>query len=51
MKANKAKKGEKKKNLKHPPARVGAYSGASVGVATRGDDEEPAEGPIPSAKR
>jgi hypothetical protein len=37
-------------NLKHPPARVGAYSGASVGVATPGGDEEPAEGPIPSAK-
>ncbi len=39
-------------NLKHPPARVGAYSAASAGVATGGDDDEaPAEGPIPSAKR
>ena len=39
-------------NLKHPPARVGAYSAASVGAATSGDDdEEPAEGPMPSAKK
>jgi len=38
-------------NLKHPPARVGAYSAASAGEATSGDDEEPAEGPIPSATK
>jgi hypothetical protein len=39
-------------NLKHPPARVGAYSAASAGAgATSGDDEEPAEGPMPSAKK
>jgi hypothetical protein len=38
-------------NLKHPPARVGAYSAASVGAASSGDDDEPAEGPIPSAKK
>jgi hypothetical protein len=36
-------------NLKHPPAGVGAYSAASVGVQTSGDDGEPAEGPIPTA--
>jgi hypothetical protein len=33
-------------NLKHPPARVGAYSAASVGGGGS-DDSEPAEGPIP----
>jgi hypothetical protein len=33
-------------NLKHPPARVGAYSAASVGGGGSGDSE-PAEGPIP----
>lgn len=38
-------------NLKHPPARVGAYSAASAGVATSGDEEEPAEGPMPSPKK
>jgi hypothetical protein len=32
-------------NLKHPPAIVGAYSGASV-VADAPDDEEAAEGPM-----
>jgi hypothetical protein len=37
-------------NLKHPPARVGAYSAASAGAATSDDDEEPTEGPMPSAK-
>ncbi|HEY8089181.1 MAG TPA: hypothetical protein VIF09_15085 [Polyangiaceae bacterium] len=38
-------------NLKHPPARVGAYSAASAGVATTGgDDDEPAEGPMPPPK-
>jgi phage tail tape-measure protein len=38
-------------NLKHPPARVGAYSAASAGAGTSGDDEEPAEGPIPSGTK
>ncbi len=38
-------------NLKHPPARVGAYSAASAGAATSRDDEEPAEGPIPSGTK
>ena len=33
-------------NLRHPPARVGAYSRASVGVGQRGGGP-PAEGPIP----
>ncbi len=38
-------------NLKHPPARVGAYSAVSAGVATTGDDdEEPAEGPLSPPK-
>jgi len=38
-------------NLKHPPARVGAYSAASAGVATSGDDDEaPAEGPMSPPK-
>jgi hypothetical protein len=32
-------------NLKHPPAKTGAYSGASAGV-TSSDGEEPAEGPM-----
>ena len=32
-------------NLKHPPAKVGAYSAASVGESRSGDGE-PAEGPI-----
>jgi|HubBroStandDraft_1064217.scaffolds.fasta_scaffold00666_5 hypothetical protein len=31
--------------LRHPPARVGAYSGASVGAGQRGG-RQPAEGPI-----
>ena len=37
-------------NLKHPPARVGAYSGASSGAGGSAE-EEPAEGPMqkPSA--
>jgi hypothetical protein len=38
-------------NLKHPPARVGAYSPASAGVAPSDDDEEPAEGPMPAPKK
>jgi hypothetical protein len=33
-------------NLRHPPARVGAYSAASVGVGEVGG-KIPAEGPIP----
>jgi hypothetical protein len=33
-------------NLEHPPAKIGAYSGGSTGVASSGDDESPAEGPI-----
>jgi hypothetical protein len=33
-------------NLRHPPARVGAYSSASLGVGQRGG-RQPAEGPIP----
>jgi hypothetical protein len=33
-------------NLKHPPAKVGAYSGSSAGAGTPGGDAEPAEGPI-----
>jgi len=32
-------------NLKHPPAKVGAYSGASAGVASP-SGQEPAEGPM-----
>jgi hypothetical protein len=32
-------------NLKHPPAKVGAYSGTSVGVAPS-EGESPAEGPM-----
>jgi outer membrane protein with glycine zipper len=32
-------------NLRHPPGRVGAYSGASVGAGQRGG-RTPAEGPI-----
>ena len=32
-------------NLKHPPAKIGAYSGASAGTPATGG-EEPAEGPI-----
>jgi hypothetical protein len=38
-------------NLKHPPARVGAYSAASAGATTSDDYDEPAEGPMPSAKK
>ena len=33
-------------NLKHPPAKIGAYSGGSAGVSPSSGDEEPAEGPI-----
>jgi Glycine zipper len=33
-------------NLKHPPAKIGAYSGGSAGVGPSSGDEEPAEGPI-----
>jgi phage tail tape-measure protein len=34
-------------NLKHPPAKVGAYSGGSAGTSSSSDDDdEPAEGPI-----
>ncbi|HEX3595324.1 MAG TPA: hypothetical protein VHU80_09490 [Polyangiaceae bacterium] len=33
-------------NLKHPPAKVGAFSAASSGAAST-DDSEPAEGPMP----
>jgi hypothetical protein len=32
--------------LRHPPARVGAYSAASIGASQRGG-RPPAEGPIP----
>jgi hypothetical protein len=32
-------------NLKHPPAKVGAYSAAAAGAAAS-DGEEPAEGPM-----
>jgi hypothetical protein len=32
-------------NLRHPPARVGAYSGASVGASPQGG-RQPAEGPM-----
>ena len=32
-------------NLKHPPAKVGAYSAASAGAGAS-DGEQPAEGPI-----
>jgi Glycine zipper len=32
-------------NLEHPPAKIGAYSAASVGEGRSGDGE-PAEGPI-----
>lgn len=32
-------------NLKHPPAKIGAYSAASVGESRSGD-VDPAEGPI-----
>jgi hypothetical protein len=32
-------------NLEHPPARIGAYSSASVGVGAS-SDEAPAEGPL-----
>jgi len=38
-------------NLKHPPAKIGAYSGASAGVGGSTDDEEPDEGPIPAPKK
>jgi hypothetical protein len=37
-------------NLKHPPARGGAYSPASAGVATS-DDAEPAEGPMEAPEK
>ena len=33
-------------NLKHPPAKVGAYSGASSGAGSAGGEEEPADGPM-----
>jgi hypothetical protein len=33
-------------NLKHPPAKSGAYSGSSAGVGPADEEEEPAEGPI-----
>lgn len=33
-------------NLKHPPAKVGAYSAGSAGASSSSGDEEPAEGPI-----
>jgi hypothetical protein len=32
-------------NLKHPPAKTGAYSAASMGIASS-SGEQPAEGPI-----
>ena len=35
-------------NLKHPPARIGAYSAGSMG-AGGGGGMTPAEGPMPSA--
>lgn len=35
-------------NLKHPPAKVGSYSGASAGVS--GGGSTPAEGPISSGE-
>jgi phage tail tape-measure protein len=38
-------------NLKHPPAKIGAYSGGSAGVGGGADDEEPDEGPIPAPKK
>ncbi len=37
-------------NLKHPPAKVGAYSGTSVGIGPAEEDEEPAEGPMEPPK-
>jgi hypothetical protein len=33
-------------NLKHPPAKVGAYSAAVAGGGEMPEDEEPAEGPM-----
>jgi hypothetical protein len=33
-------------NLKHPPAKIGAYSASSAGVHSGESDAEPAEGPI-----
>ena len=33
-------------NLEHPPAKIGAYSVASSGGASGGDDSAPAEGPM-----
>ena len=36
-------------NLKHPPAKIGAYSAAAVGVGAAGGDE-PAEGPMQTPK-
>ena len=32
-------------SLEHPPAKIGAFSGASAGVSTEGGDS-PAEGPM-----
>lgn len=37
-------------NLKHPPARVGAFSGPSSGAGVGGEEEEPAEGPMQEPK-
>lgn len=37
------------KNLRHPPAKRGAYAGASVGAGGSGG-EAPAEGPIPPSR-
>jgi hypothetical protein len=36
-------------NLEHPPAKIGAYSGASVGVGAS-DEDSPAEGPMQAPK-
>ena len=33
-------------NLKHPPAKVGAYSTAATGTGASGGGSEPAEGPM-----
>jgi hypothetical protein len=39
-------------NLKHPPARIGAYSLASAGAGGgASSDDEPAEGPIATPKK
>ncbi len=37
-------------NLKHPPARVGAYSTAATGTGAA-DDSEPAEGPMSTPEK